>query len=162
MSRFTTLVSDIETTMAEPTVEYVVGNDKRRRRGSRRRIHWYRVGGPIVVAHRAGATQVGGDTQDNRVRTSWMRMETIECQIHGADDDDAADMLDSLIAAIHNTVPDGGFMFETYEWDDDQINQRGPFVVLRWMVKYPVNDEAKPLTIIEETEETCQIETPIP
>ena len=99
------------------------------------------------------------------MRCSWQRVETIECQLHGADDDDAEDMLDSLIAAIQNTFAQsssGGFNFEDYEWDDDQVNQRGPFIVLRFHVKYPVNDEAKALTEIQATEVECQIETPIP
>lgn len=163
MSRFVDLVSDIETTMGDSTVTFVVGNDKNRKRGPRRRIHWVRRGGPVVPSSRAGATLVGDDSSGDRVRTPLNRIGLIEAHIFAEDDDTTEDLLDNTIAAIYQTFTGaGGVEFVEYDWDDDQINQRGPYTVLSFSVTYPVSDEIKPLTELTAQEQTCEIETPIP
>ena len=158
MSRFTQLAEDVHTTLSNNTVSLVIGNDKQRRRGAKRRVHWYRRGGPIVPHSRAGASLVGAE----RIRTSFERQGTVECHIFAEDDNTIEDLCDNLIAAIWQTVNAGDVVFMDYDWDDDEINQRGPYVVLRFMVKYPVNDEISPLTVVTDTLHSCMIETPVP
>jgi len=144
MSRFTDLIDSIESTLADPTVEFVVGNDKQKKRGQRRRIHFYRRGGPITTANRSG----GGDIGSSRVATPWQREGVVEAHIFSESDDTTEQLTDNLISAIFNTT-NTGLEFFDYEWDDDQINQRTCYCILRFSIRTPVRSED--LTLITVT-----------
>jgi hypothetical protein len=149
MSRFTQLVDDIEQRLADSSVLFVIGNDNQKKRGPRRRIHWYRRGGPIVTNKRSGQGAVSGD----RVTTPYVRKGVIEAHIFSENDDTTEQLLDNLLSAIFGLNNTGLELFD-YDWDDDQINQRGCYCILRFTVIAPVTSEKLSTVIItgQETE----------
>lgn len=144
MSRFTDLIQSIETELNDSTVDFVVGNDQQRKRGQRRRIHWYRRGGPITSAKRTGGGDIGGT---RRVATPWQREGVIEAHIFSENDDTTEQLTDNLISAIFNTNNTGVTFFD-FEWDDDQINQRSCYCIVRFSINTPVTVESLPLVFI--------------
>ena len=155
MSIFTTLVDDIEQEFGDASVSFVVGNDNRRKRGPRRRIHWYRVGGPIGTNSRAGGALVG----TKRVNCAWERRGIIEAHIFSENDDTTEAMLNNLIASVYRTL-NTGFDFLDYSWEDDHVNQRGPYVIMRFQVVTPVPNENSDLVTITDEENTINWESP--
>lgn len=154
MSRFTDLIDTFETEFNDSSVTFVVGNENKRRRGSRRRIHFYRTGGPIVTHSRTGGTKVGIE----RVTCSFERRGVIEAHIFAESDDTSETILDNLIATIYRTL-ELGFEFLGYDWDDDQVNQRGPYIILRFSVAHPVpNENSELVTLTGEETDTNWIE----
>jgi len=157
MSKIKDTIAEIENQLSDDTVEFVVGNEKKKRRGSSRRIHFYRRGGPVEIFHGSGTTEF--DSPYKRVSTPYFRLANIEAHVFAEDETVTEQLLDNLITAIWNSVSDGGFFIKDYEWEGDQINQRGDYAILSFDVKYPVVGEGLPLLNIEDTEIECEIES---
>lgn len=157
MSRFSDFIDSIEVELNDSSVKFVKNlPDRKGQHGQRRRIHFYKTGGSIEKASQAGGRIVDGTSREPAV---YFRHETIEAVVFAEDDDSLDTLVDNLLVAIDRVSPNGGVLFNDYDFNYDQYSKRIPITTLNFNVKLPVIDEIKPLTIILDEEHFCRFDT---
>ena len=107
MSRISAFATAVHATLADATVQEVVGQKNKGRNRQRRRVHWYRQGGTIEPPHQAGGRIPEDETEatGNRQPTIWQRQEEIVCHIFAESEDTLEILLDNWIVALDKYGP---------------------------------------------------------
>lgn len=159
MSRFSTFVDAVHVTLADATVQKLIGDSHKGSNRQRRRVQWYRTGGECVTSPQAG----GRETESGTIREPavWTRLEEITCHIFAESEDTLDDLFDNVIVAIDNTARAFSVQLGEYAWSypgKGEFATRVPMVELNMSLKLPVSDEQKTLVTITAEDLTCDID----
>jgi len=149
-SRFNQIVDEIQADATLAGFNYSTGRLAEKENADWPRIVWIPTGGPITATQNVGGRLMGAGTD----RARQFRTVELNCEIHiwGQDVEQAEEMMHLIIAASFRLML-GSIEFSSHTWDTQtqtgaDYSARGQKIVLDSMLRIPVIDTAKPLSIV--------------
>lgn len=153
-SRLEGITLEVHKTLANPSVTHAWGAFALKNHPeSIRRVVWVRAQSPIETPRQAGGRLQGvpdGATTERggaRVRLCRIRVQTVDAHIHGEDEGAVDALLDDLLAAIEQTIPQVDYVLEDWPLENEAAASitRYPKAIIRLRIRLAVADEAKRL-----------------